>query len=66
MREVTAQVAAVNKALLSVYKIVSAGNTVVFDPDGSYIQDKATGEKMWLKESGGMYMLKMWVKNTGF
>ena len=64
-RKVTAQVAEVNKALLSVKKIVAAGNRVVFDTE-SYIEDKASGERMWPSEAQGMYMLKMWVKNGPF
>ena len=65
-RNLTAQVCEVNKALLSVKRIVQAGNKVVFDADGSYIEDKSTGEKMWLREENGMYMLRMWVKTAGF
>ena len=64
-RTITAQVADVSKGLLSVKKIVSAGNRVVFDTE-SYIEDKASGERMWLSETQGMYMLKMWVKNGPF
>ena len=44
LRSMTAQVTEVNKALLSVSRIVRAGNRVVFDEEGSYIEDKATGE----------------------
>ena len=62
IREITAQVCDVNKPLLSVSKMVAAGNRVVFGPDGSYVEDVKTGEVVWLKEQGGMYMLKMWVK----
>jgi len=62
VRDITAQVCDVNKALLSVRRIAAAGHTVVFDSAGSYIIDKQSGEKMWLREEGGMYMLKMWVK----
>ena len=65
-RNLTAQVCEVNKALLIVKRVVQAGNKVVFDADGSYIEDKSTGEKMWLKEENGMYMLRMWVKTAGF
>ena len=64
-RSIVAQVADVNKALMSVRKLVNAGNRVVFDTE-SYIEDKQTGEKTWLTEEGGMYMLKMWVRNGGF
>ena len=47
------------------------GHRVVFDDDGSYIEDKATGDKSWLYEVNGMYMLKLWVskktsKEAGF
>ena len=60
-RRLTAQVCDVNKALLSVKKVMAAGNRVVFDTDGSFIESKETGEKMWLNEENGIYMLKMWV-----
>ena len=62
VRNLTAQVCDVNRALLSVTKTVQAGNRVVFDPAGSYIEDIASGERLPLKERGGMYMLKLWVK----
>ena len=65
-RNLKAQVCDVNKALLSVSKLVHMGNAVVFDGEGSYIEDKATGERLWLREQGGMYMLKLWVKGEGF
>ena len=63
-RNITAQVCSVNKALLSVRKMTKAGNRVVFDDEGSYVEDKKTGERMWMKEEGGMYMLKMWVRKV--
>ena len=66
MRRITAQVCAVNKALLSVRKVVAAGNRVVFSPNEAYIEDLATGEKMEMEEANGMYVLKAWVKNEGF
>ena len=61
-REIVAQVCEVNKLLLSVSKIVAAGNRVVFDESGSYIENIVSGEKVWMKSQGGMYMLKMFVK----
>ena len=64
-KKITAQVADVNKALLSVRKIVAAGNRVVFDEE-SYIEDRVTGERMWMHDDQGMYMLKMWIKNGPF
>ena len=65
-RNLRVQVCDVNKPLLTVSKIVQGGNRVVFDGNGSYIEDTTNGERMWLQEKGGMFMLKMWVKNEGF
>ena len=52
LRRLTAQVTEVNKALLSVSRMVQAGNTVVFDSEGSYIEHKSSGEWMPLQEKG--------------
>ena len=60
-RGMTAQVAAINKTLMSVSKVVRKGNRVVFDGEGSYIEDKASGERTWMRENGGMYYIDMWV-----
>lgn len=65
-RSIKAQVCAVNKPLLSVNRLVQAGNTVVFGPEGAYVQDGANAEKIWLRENGGMYMMKLWVPTQGF
>ena len=56
-----AQVTAVNKALLSVSKIVGCGNRIVFDGDGSYIGNKTSGEWTPLEGRNGLYTIKMWV-----
>ena len=61
-RGITAQVCDVNKALLSVRKMVQAGNRVVFDGDGGYIENTMTGDRVHMKEHGGMYVLKLWVQ----
>ena len=53
-----AQVCDVSKALLSVSKMVNAGNRVVFEKGGSYVEDVETRERMYMR----MYMLKLWVK----
>jgi len=66
VRTLTAQVCDVNKPLLSVKKVIAGKNRVVFDEDGSYIESKVTGERTWLREQGGMFMLKMWVQRTTF
>ena len=62
----TAQVCDVNKALLSVRKMTKAGNKVVFDDGASYIENKASGQKIWMREENGMYILKVWVKRAPF
>ena len=64
-RSITAQVCDVNKPLMSVAKLVRAGNTVVFSAKGSYVEDDVTQERIWLQESGGMFMLKLWVPAEG-
>ena len=60
-KAITAQICAVNQTLMSVGKMVDCGNRVVFDDAGSYIEDKKTGAKTWMKKQGGIYTLKMWV-----
>ena len=59
-----AQVCAVNKALLSVSRMVQAGNRVVSEQRGSYVEYLRSGEKMYMYEKGGMYMLEMWVNKN--
>ena len=65
-RHMRSQVCDVNRALLSVHRCVQAGNRVVFAASGSYIEDETSGEIMPLREQGGMYMLKPWVKSQSF
>ena len=51
----------VEDALLSVSKVVKAGNRVVFEQSGSYIEHVQSGEVTPLIEQRGLYKLKMWV-----
>ena len=60
-RGVVAQICAANKNVMSVSKVAKQGNRIVFDDDGSYIEDKSSGERIWMHKVDGMYMLKMWV-----
>ena len=51
--------------------MTAQGNRVVFDDEGSYIEDNTSGEITWMQQVGGMYMLKMWAsrkttKDAGF
>ena len=59
VRMMTCQVAPVARPLGSVRRMCHAGHRVVFDSDGSYIQNKATGETNWLREENGNYILDM-------
>ena len=45
------------KPLAAVSKIVDKGNRVVFDGEGSYIENKATGEKIVLERERGTYVM---------
>jgi hypothetical protein len=61
LRAMTFQAAPVAKPLGSVKRMCDSGHTVVFDDDGSYVQNKTTGEINWLREESGQYMLDAWV-----
>ena len=52
--------------MLSVHRVVQAGNRVAFAASGSYVQDEQTSETMAIGKKGGMHMLKLWVKAKGF
>ena len=65
-RSMTFQVARVKKALGSVSQVVKNGNKLVSDQDSSgkdtsYIQNKRTNEKIWLRQENGVYVLDLMV-----
>ena len=62
VRGLTAQVVDVSQNLLSVHRCVKAGNRVVFDGEGSYVENKKSGEINWFTETGNLWTLKLWVK----
>ena len=62
MRHLTAQVADVNQPLLAVRKIMKSGHRIVFDDDGSYIEDKGTGDVLPMRDDGSMFLLKLWCR----
>jgi hypothetical protein len=69
LRSMTFQAAPVSRALGSVMRMCRAGHKCVFDDEGSYIENKNTGEVNWLREEDGNYMLDVWVapnEATGF
>ena len=59
--DMTAQVAEVTKPLGSVRAFVRAGNRVVFDAGGSYIQNKTTGVKTDIEDRNGAYVFDLWI-----
>ena len=63
-KKMTAQVTEVDRSLLSVRKMVNAGNTVVFSEEGPYIISNVTKHKIWMKDEDGMFMFSMWAKGA--
>ena len=55
------QAAGVAKPLGSVKRMIMAHHRVVFDEEGSYIENKLTGEINMLREEDGNFMLDVWV-----
>ena len=48
----------------SVSRIVGAGHRVILDsPEvGSYVENKSTGKKIFLRQHNGVYLLDVWVE----
>ena len=59
---ITTQICNVHRPLMSVKKICKAGYRIVFDDEGSYVEDKTTGEAMKVLEEDGEYVMDIWVK----
>ena len=51
-----------HRPLMAVKRICKAGHRVVFDDDGSYVEDKETGETLRVIEEDGEYVIDVWVK----
>ena len=47
------------KPLASAMAVVKMGNRIVLDDDVSYIENKSTGERVLLKESGGTFVFEV-------
>ncbi len=56
------QVTEVTKPLVSVGKICNAGNRVVFEPEGGYIESVTTGARTNLTKAGTAWRLDVWIK----
>ena len=61
VRNMTFQVTDVTKALGSVSKIVANGNKVVFDGSGSFVENKRSRKKLWMREENCVYVLDVHV-----
>ena len=68
MRDMRFTVCDVSKVLGSVSQMCRTGHRVVFNlpwsEEGSYIEQEETGERMWLQEEGGLYVLKTKIAPT--
>ncbi len=56
------EVCNVTKPLGAVSTMIDQGNRVVFDADGSYIENKATKKRTTLRRRGGTYEFDIWFK----
>ena len=55
------RIAEVKKPLGSVRRFCEANNKVVFDEEGSYIENKRNGQRIPIKKENGVYYMTMWV-----
>ena len=60
-RKIGFSVAGVRRALLSVSKSIDHGNRVIFDSDGSYVENKKSGERTAIERKNGVFTMKFWV-----
>ena len=58
------QVADVHKPLLSLSRAADMGFTSHLGPEGGYIEDTQTGERMAVQRRGNLYILQMWVRSA--
>ena len=59
--EADVQVAEVKRNLASAMRIVKAGNRIVLDETGSYIEDKTTGRQIKIRADNGEFEFDIWV-----
>ena len=52
-------VADVGKVLMSVAKVCESGYRVVFDEDGSYMEEKRSGQRTKLRKKNGVYVMNL-------
>ena len=61
LKQMSFSVGAVHKPLSAVSDICRKGNRVVFDDDGSYVQNKTTGDWTPIRRKKGVYVMTVWV-----
>ena len=61
-KKLVMQVCDVNQGLISASKLAAAGNKVVLDEEMSYVENKKSGQKTWLRHRNGMYIMSLWVR----
>lgn len=59
------QIADVKKTLASVARMCEAGNRVVFDSQGSYVEHKASGKRTAIEKGKDGYKIRMWIPKEG-
>ena len=57
--------AEVKRNLASAIKIVKAGNRIILDEEGSYIEDKTTGRQIKMRLGNGEFEFDLWVPKAG-
>ena len=62
LNRIDLQVTEVHKPLLSVAKMVDAGQRVVFEAAGAYVEDTQTGNRIPMDRKGGIYEVRLWAK----
>ena len=61
-KKLVLQICDVNQGLSSKSKLAAAGNRVMLDDDASYVENKTSGQRTWLKNRNGMYIMSLWVR----
>ena len=51
----------ITKPLGAISRIVDKGNRVVFESGYGYIENDKSGERTYMEEKEGLYMVKLWV-----
>ena len=50
--------------LLSVNDMLSKGNRVIFDSQGSYVENVTTGDWTPIEQNNGIFIMRLWVKRN--